>query len=152
MMFMSLSDTEERQEESEGGREIDFYCFRCGASLQASSGSAGKTCECVCCSQAVPVPSTALKDPIGMAEKYGSEILAVEIEFLCPECRRKLVVEASEGAVADCAWCARRIDVPQLSSLSGYTMRPARDPAGPAVAHTRPALLTQEELEFLTAP
>lgn len=149
MMFMPLFDNDLRQGGGGARGEVSFFCLRCGSALAIPAEAAGRSCECPRCLEVIPVPAMKKNERDRWVSKYHSDILAVEIEFLCPECRKKLVVEASEGAEADCAWCGKRIDVPQLNSLAGFV--PATHVAEPStVLRTRPALLTPEELEFLT--
>jgi len=156
MMFMPLFDQDGAV--ADPVAEVGFYCVRCGAYLEIDSQYAGKSCECPRCSHVIPVP--AMKgDRDGLVGNRHPDILAVEIEFLCPECRRKLSVQAGAGAMADCAWCGRQIEVPQLFSLAGQAPRmlqktpPDGTPASASTqTPTRPALLTQEELDFLSEP
>jgi DNA-directed RNA polymerase subunit RPC12/RpoP len=151
MVFLSLFDHDSAGAGSSQD-DVAFFCLRCGAHLQIEDGYAGKSCECPRCAQLIPVP--ALKEE---AVQKRPDILAVEIEFLCPECNHKLSVEAGAGAMADCTWCGKEIEVPQLSELAlldakglSHGSHGDRRPPVETAPRRKPALLTQEELEFLS--
>ena len=117
--------------------DLAFHCVVCGRKLHTSAEPAGGVVECPHCLRVVPVPALVTPDFLPCAPvAFPSEILSVEMKFLCVKCDAKLEVDVRmENRNVACPKCAAAIRVPRL--------RPeARLAASP--------LLSLAETEFLS--
>ncbi len=119
--------------------DIRFRCRACDAKLKIDAALAGAEVACPHCRAALVVPGERDAE----AASRPAVILSVEMRFLCPRCQSKLRIDVTKcGTRAQCPACAGTIQIPAM---------PASVPPSPALAQPRVALLTSEEIEFLTA-
>jgi hypothetical protein len=127
--------------------EIHFYCLFCGAGIDSKPGL--NVCECPKCTRFTPVPIAAgIFSP--HVETYPPDIISVEVKFPCPECGKRLEMDAwSAGKAGFCPLCSTEIQCPSLSFL--IVSRPETAQAPKANAARIPLIhLSREEIEFLS--
>jgi hypothetical protein len=116
--------------------DIHFFCAICGKGLTIAADFTGAVVECPACCRVVPVPAlvTHPHGSAGCVELFATEVLSVEIKFLCGCCGVKLRVDARcEGHELNCPRCQAVARVPRWSrSLASATR------------------LCPEEIEFLS--
>ncbi len=97
--------------------DLAFFCVVCGRKLHTSAEPAGGVAECPHCLRMVPVPSlgASLEYLGGALPAFPTEILAVEMKFLCTKCDAKLGIDVRlQDREATCPSCAAAIRVPRL--------------------------------------
>jgi hypothetical protein len=130
---------------------ISFFCVVCGHAMTADFSLAGAVVECDCCERSVPVPGypKSHAEPV-CSPVYATEILSMDVNFLCGACNVRLVADARwEGREFDCPKCQQRVRVPWWSRR-GSAM-PGLAIARGHVELAAPAL-TAEEIHFLSTP
>jgi hypothetical protein len=143
--------------------DIRFLCSACGSKLRVDAAAAGRLVPCVRCGQTIRIPTLhSLQDPEGAdapnvaqgdADPCGSQVLSAELRFVCPECKGKLRIDAgASGQPTSCVRCNKTIQVPALPEWVRRVAatRPSDVPAAADALKT--AILTAEEIEFLTSP
>ena len=118
--------------------DIRFRCRACDAKLKIDAALAGAEVACPHCRAALVVPGEREAD----AASRPAVVLSVEMRFLCPRCQTKLRIDVTKcGTRAACPSCAGTIQIPAMPPVA---------PSSPALAQPQVALLTSEEIEFLT--
>lgn len=122
--------------------DIRFRCSECRSKLKIGDTSAGQTVTCPVCRAALKAPTVSDPDLVPTATTLPPGVLSVEMKFLCPECSAKLCVDIRDcGTRATCPACAKGIQVPDL---------PVMTKPPPSSSGTRAALLTEDEIAFLS--
>ena len=135
---------------------LSFYCAVCGHSLTVGVEHAGKLAECPSCERLIPVPGwrPPPRAGAGCMGALAPALLAVDVKFLCPECRSKLKVDARWGGLTlPCPKCGTTVPVPQWHGDPGEIVdEPRRSPeVAKATGATPMVTLSADELAFLGA-
>jgi hypothetical protein len=96
---------------------IEFFCAVCGQSLEVSGGLAGGVCKCPACTRVIPVPPVASLGAAAVEwpKSPAGPIVGLEIKFLCPACRARLMTDArSGGQPVSCPKCGAGLAIPRL--------------------------------------
>jgi DNA-directed RNA polymerase subunit RPC12/RpoP len=129
---------------------IRFFCVICGTALRGTSDALENVIECHGCARHVPVPKPVdvATRGTGCTHAFPTEVLALEVKFLCTACRSPLRADARwEGRSVVCPVCGNKAAVPRWSNAPRW---PRPDEAAPASATA--VALSPEEIEFLSTP
>jgi DNA-directed RNA polymerase subunit RPC12/RpoP len=150
---------------------IRFVCPACKSKLRIDVAAAGRRVACVRCRRTIRVPSLPSRDGPSAAgasararpashatsapPSRGTGILSIEIRFVCQECHATLRVDAvAAGTRVICARCGQRIHVPEPPGWAQCADEnlPLATAAAAPFRGARGAVLTAEEIEFMTRP
>lgn len=123
-----------------------FFCVTCGTALSGITDSSTGGIQCPSCARANPIPIFA------GAVVLPSDILAMEVKFLCTSCQSRLGADARwEGRGVICPVCGDKTRVPRWSGFT-HGSRTADVAQGAKAAALSDANLSSEEIAFLSEP
>jgi DNA-directed RNA polymerase subunit RPC12/RpoP len=131
-------------------QKLRFRCASCSGKLEAHVSIAGAAANCTHCGAPLMIPLP--QQPVVFSDAVTPLLVAVEMKLRCRGCGARLRIDArAAGKVVACPGCRARLAVPRLPPYSALIDGAE---SGAAAREIRPAdaLLSEEEIAFLTAP